>query len=85
MSDNRMLEGKTILLMGVANPWSIAYAIGQLEPDLFEMTEWWTAKGDTGRGLVLFSRGGRVRVVGCAGLRACAASAGLRRALVMRR
>ena len=29
MSDNRSLEGKTILLMGVANPWSIAYAIGQ--------------------------------------------------------
>ena len=29
MSDNRSLEGKTILIMGVANPWSIAYAIGQ--------------------------------------------------------
>jgi enoyl-[acyl-carrier protein] reductase I len=29
MNENRSLEGKTILLMGVANPWSIAYAIGQ--------------------------------------------------------
>jgi enoyl-[acyl-carrier protein] reductase I len=29
MSDSRMLEGKKILIMGVANPWSIAYAIGQ--------------------------------------------------------
>ena len=29
MSENRMLEDKTIVVMGVANPWSIAYAIGQ--------------------------------------------------------
>ena len=35
-----------------------AYALGQLEPELFPLTRWWTAKGSTGRGLVLFSRGG---------------------------
>ena len=35
-----------------------AYALGQLEPDLFALTHWWTAKGSGGRGLVLYSRGG---------------------------
>lgn len=29
MSDQGALAGKNILIMGVANPWSIAYAIGQ--------------------------------------------------------
>jgi ribosomal protein S18 acetylase RimI-like enzyme len=35
-----------------------AYAIGQLEPGLFERTRWYHARGDTGTGLVLHSRGG---------------------------
>lgn len=35
-----------------------AYAIGQLEPGLFERSKWYTAKGDTGTGFVLHSRGG---------------------------
>ncbi len=35
-----------------------AYAVGQLEPGLFERTEWYSAYGDTGTGLVLHSRGG---------------------------
>ncbi|MSQ62196.1 MAG: GNAT family N-acetyltransferase [Dehalococcoidia bacterium] len=35
-----------------------AYALGQLEPELFPLTHWWTAKGGGGHGLVLFSRGG---------------------------
>jgi ribosomal protein S18 acetylase RimI-like enzyme len=35
-----------------------AYAIGQLEPGLFERTRWFWARGDTGTGLVLHSRGG---------------------------
>jgi RimJ/RimL family protein N-acetyltransferase len=35
-----------------------AYALGQLEPGLFERTHWFWAKGDTGSGLVLHSRGG---------------------------
>lgn len=35
-----------------------AYALGQLEPGLFERTKWFYAKGDTGTALVLHSRGG---------------------------
>jgi ribosomal protein S18 acetylase RimI-like enzyme len=35
-----------------------AYAIGQLEPGLFERTRWFFARGDTGTALVLHSRGG---------------------------
>jgi ribosomal protein S18 acetylase RimI-like enzyme len=34
------------------------YAIGQLEPGLFDRTRWYWARGDTGTGLVLHSRGG---------------------------
>lgn len=35
-----------------------AYALGQLEPGLFERSRWYWAKGDTGTGMVLHSRGG---------------------------
>lgn len=35
-----------------------AYALGQLEPTLFARTRWYHAKGTTGSGLVLHSRGG---------------------------
>ena len=35
-----------------------AYALGQLEPGLFPRTRWYQAKGTTGSGLVLHSRGG---------------------------
>jgi RimJ/RimL family protein N-acetyltransferase len=35
-----------------------AYALGQLEPGLFERSRWFRAHGDTGSGLVLHSRGG---------------------------
>jgi GNAT superfamily N-acetyltransferase len=35
-----------------------AYAMGQLEPGLFERTRWYRAQGDTGAALVLHSRGG---------------------------
>jgi ribosomal protein S18 acetylase RimI-like enzyme len=35
-----------------------AYALGQLEPGLFERTKWFRARGETGTGLVLHSRGG---------------------------
>jgi ribosomal protein S18 acetylase RimI-like enzyme len=35
-----------------------AYALGQLEPGLFERTHWFSARGDTGAALVLHSRGG---------------------------
>jgi ribosomal protein S18 acetylase RimI-like enzyme len=35
-----------------------AYALGQLEPGLYERTSWYWARGETGTGLVLHSRGG---------------------------
>jgi ribosomal protein S18 acetylase RimI-like enzyme len=35
-----------------------AYALGQLEPELFIRTHWYRAVGETGTGLVLHSRGG---------------------------
>ena len=35
-----------------------AYALGQLEPGLFDRTHWFSARGDTGTGMVLHSRGG---------------------------
>lgn len=35
-----------------------AYAMGQLEPGLFDRARWFFAHGDTGTGLVLHSRGG---------------------------
>lgn len=35
-----------------------AYALGQLEPALFERTRWFLGRGTTGVGLVLHSRGG---------------------------
>jgi hypothetical protein len=35
-----------------------AYALGQLDPRLFRLSEWWTAEGEAGQGLVLHSRGG---------------------------
>ena len=35
-----------------------AYALGQLEPSLFPRTRWFWARGSTGTGLVLHSRGG---------------------------
>lgn len=35
-----------------------AYALGQLQPGLFERTEWHTARGATGEALLLHSRGG---------------------------
>lgn len=35
-----------------------AYALGQLEPGLFERTRWYWSRGDTGSGLVLHSKGG---------------------------
>lgn len=35
-----------------------AYALAQLELELFPRTEWWTARGSTGEALLLHSRGG---------------------------
>jgi RimJ/RimL family protein N-acetyltransferase len=38
-------------------PYS-AYAVGQLEPGLFERTSWWLASGEAGQGLVVHAGGG---------------------------
>jgi len=35
-----------------------AYALGQLEPELFRRSEWWAARGAQGEALVLHSSGG---------------------------
>lgn len=35
-----------------------AYALGQLDPVLFRMSEWWGAHGPRGQALILHSRGG---------------------------
>lgn len=35
-----------------------AYALGQLQPELFARSEWWLARGATGEALLLHSRGG---------------------------
>ena len=45
----RILEGR--------RPYA-AYALGQLEPALFRMTEWWLASGARNQALMLHSRGG---------------------------
>ncbi|HWO94267.1 MAG TPA: GNAT family N-acetyltransferase [Dehalococcoidia bacterium] len=44
-----------------------AYALGQFEPELTDLTEWWTATGDLGRGLVAFARGGLGDALFCMG------------------
>ncbi len=44
-----------------------AYALGQLDPGLIGLTEWWTAKGDSGRALVLFGKGGLGEAMFCMG------------------
>ena len=35
-----------------------AYALGQLQPELFSRSEWWTARGAQGQALLLHSQGG---------------------------
>jgi ribosomal protein S18 acetylase RimI-like enzyme len=35
-----------------------AYALGQLQPDLFARSEWWVARGAQGQALLLHSQGG---------------------------
>ena len=40
-----------------------AYVLAQLEPGLFELSEWYTAMGPAGRALLVHSRGGLGRVL----------------------
>ena len=44
-----------------------AYALGQLEPALFRLSEWWTAENERGRALLLHSRGGLGNATFCMG------------------
>jgi ribosomal protein S18 acetylase RimI-like enzyme len=44
-----------------------AYALGQLEPQLFRMTEWWLASGAQNQALVLHSSGGLGAATFCMG------------------
>jgi ribosomal protein S18 acetylase RimI-like enzyme len=41
-----------------SRPAYAAYALAQLEPHLFPLSRWWLAEGDSGRALLLHSRGG---------------------------
>lgn len=44
-------------LLETKRPYA-AYALGQLDPRLFRLSEWWTAEGQAGQALLLHSRGG---------------------------
>jgi ribosomal protein S18 acetylase RimI-like enzyme len=53
----RLKDRDAILRLLESRPVYTAYALGQLEPRLFPLTEWWLAEGDA-RALLLHSRGG---------------------------
>lgn len=54
----RLEDPDTIRRLLEPRPTYSAYALGQLEPDLFPFSRWWLAEGEGGRALVLHSRGG---------------------------
>ena len=54
----RLEDRDAILRLLEARPAYTAYALGQLEPRLFPLSQWWLAEGDGGRALLLHSRGG---------------------------
>jgi ribosomal protein S18 acetylase RimI-like enzyme len=60
----RLKDQEAIRRLLESRPIYTAYALGQLEPHLFPLTEWWLAEGDGrtaglgGRALLLHSRGG---------------------------
>ena len=51
-------QGAIARLLDAARRAYAAYALAQLEPDLFPSSRWWLAEGDGGRALLLHSRGG---------------------------
>jgi len=53
----RLKDQEAIRRLLESRPAYTAYALGQLEPHLFPLSEWWLAEGD-GRALLLHSRGG---------------------------
>ncbi len=44
-----------------------AYALGQLDPQLFRLSDWWMAEGEGGQAVVLHSRGGLGAATFCMG------------------
>ena len=60
----RLRDREAIRRLLESRPVYTAYALGQLEPHLFPLSEWWLAEGDGGaaplggRALLLHSRGG---------------------------
>jgi len=60
----RLKDPEAIRRLLESRPVYTAYALGQLEPHLFPLSEWWLAEGDGqtaplgGRALLLHSRGG---------------------------
>jgi ribosomal protein S18 acetylase RimI-like enzyme len=60
----RLTDREAIRRLLESRPVYTAYALGQLEPHLFPLSEWWLAEGDGGtappggRALLLHSRGG---------------------------
>jgi ribosomal protein S18 acetylase RimI-like enzyme len=54
----RLEDRDTIRRLLEGNPAYSAYALGQLEPNLFPLSRWWLAEGEGGWALLLHSRGG---------------------------
>ena len=54
----RLRDQSELLSMLSPHRTYAAYAIGQLEPHLFDRTEWWVARGALGQALYLNSHGG---------------------------
>jgi GNAT superfamily N-acetyltransferase len=57
-SVERLTNRKTIRARLAPEGTYAAYALAQLAPSLFPRSEWWSARGPSGRALVLHSRGG---------------------------
>ncbi len=78
MAGSKTVEAKrardTFLVRRLTNPQEVrplleperryaAYGLAQLEPPLFERSEWWLAEGDGSKGLLMHSRGGLGRAL----------------------
>ena len=61
----RQLRDRELIheILDARRPYS-AYALGQLDPRLFRLTEWWQAEGEGAQALVLHSSGGLGRATG---------------------
>jgi GNAT superfamily N-acetyltransferase len=57
-SVQQLIDRETIRTLLAPEGAYAAYALAQLAPSLFPRSDWWSASGPAGRGLVLHSRGG---------------------------